>query len=62
MKKAEFEALLTAIAREHLSIETLKTRHRDRLDFHDCAVWCIRTALIAAYDAGVVHGLRNSAK
>ncbi|WP_318828382.1 DUF6900 domain-containing protein [Burkholderia cepacia] len=62
MTKKEFEKLLTAIAREHLLIDTLETRHRDRLDFHDCSVGSIRSALIAAFDAGVVHGLSNAAK
>ncbi|KWF83364.1 hypothetical protein WL94_23280 [Burkholderia cepacia] len=62
MTKKEFEKLLGAIACEHLDIETLTTRRSDRLDFHDCAVWCIRSALIAAFDAGVVHGLINAAK
>lgn len=62
MTKKQFEALITAIAHEHLGIATLKTRYSDRLDFHDCAVWCIRNALIAAFDAGVVHGRGNAAK
>ncbi|WP_414143513.1 DUF6900 domain-containing protein [Burkholderia cepacia] len=53
--------LLFAIARIHLRIDTLETRHSDRLDFHDCAVWCIRDALAAAFDAGVVHGRSNAA-
>lgn len=44
--------LFTAIAREHLRIETLETRHHDRLDFHEVAVWSVRSALQAAYDAG----------
>ena len=42
MNKGEFEMLLFAIARIHLNIDTLETRYSDRLDFHDCAVWCIR--------------------
>jgi hypothetical protein len=45
-------ALLAAIAREHLNIETLETRKSDSLDFHDCAVWCIEDALQAAFEAG----------
>ena len=35
-----------------LDLETLETRNSDRLDFHDLAVWEIRDALQAAYDAG----------
>lgn len=49
------EQLLTQIAREHLSIETLDTRRSDSLDFHDVAVWCVRDALEAAFNAGVEH-------
>ncbi|MBF0339483.1 MAG: DUF3489 domain-containing protein [Magnetococcales bacterium] len=46
-------ALLEIISRRHLSIETLETRLSDSLDFHNIAVWCIRNALIAAYEAGL---------
>jgi len=48
---------ITEIARQHLMIETLETRRRDSLDFHDVAVWCVKSALIAAYEAG-----QNAAK
>ena len=41
------------IAKEHLHLETLDTRRSDSLDFSDQAVWCIKAALEAAYDAGV---------
>lgn len=40
------------IAKQHLNIETLETRNSDGHDFHDCSVWCIKSALQAAYDAG----------
>jgi hypothetical protein len=43
---------IAEIARTTLGIETLETRHADRLDFHDTAVWSIRAALEAAYLAG----------
>jgi hypothetical protein len=46
------DALLTQIAQKHLDIETLETRHSDNLDFHDVAVWRIKEALQAAFDAG----------
>ena len=46
------EQLFTAIAKEHLSIETLETRRSDSLDFHDVSVWGVRAALEAAYKAG----------
>ncbi len=45
-------AALTNIARDILNIETLETRRSDRLDFHDLAVWSIRKALEAAFEAG----------
>ncbi|MFM6991694.1 MAG: DUF6900 domain-containing protein, partial [Rhodoferax sp.] len=35
----DLNKLLEQIAKEHLFIETLETQHRDRLDFHDVAVW-----------------------
>ena len=40
------------IAKKHLRIETLETRNSDSLDFHDTAVWALRAALEAAYEAG----------
>lgn len=48
----DLNKLLELIAKEHLFIETLETQHRDRLDFHDAAVWSIKGALEAAYAAG----------
>ena len=46
------DALLTRIAQEHLFIETLETRNSDRLDFHDVSVWGVKSAMMAAYEAG----------
>jgi len=40
------------IALDHLFIETLETRNSDRLDFHEVSVWGIKSALMAAYEAG----------
>jgi hypothetical protein len=42
------EKKFTAIAKEHLQIETLETRLSDSLDFHDVSVWGVRDALEAA--------------
>jgi hypothetical protein len=56
MKKVA--ALLTRIARTNLHIETLETRCSDRLDFHNVAVWSLREALEAAYNAGIEHGCK----
>lgn len=53
LTKAPSEALLLEIAAKHFhGIETLETRNRDRLDFHDVAVWSIRAALEEAFEAG----------
>ena len=46
------DQLFTQIAAQHLHIETLETRNSDSLDFHDTAVWSIKAALEAAYEAG----------
>ena len=43
------DQLLTAIARDHLGIETLATRRSDDLDFHVVPVWGLRAALEAAH-------------
>lgn len=43
---------INRIAREILGVETLETRNRDSLDFHDLPVWLIKNALEAAYLAG----------
>ena len=57
--KAPSEALLLDIATKHFpNIETLETQNSDRLDFHDVAVWAIRAALEAAYEAGRVAGAK----
>lgn len=44
--------ILTKIAQEHLDIETLEQRWSDNLDFYDCSVWGIKSALEAAFEAG----------
>ena len=50
------DALLTRIALDHLFIETLETRNSDSLDFHDVSVWGVKSALVAAYQAGLAAG------
>ena len=55
MTKQAAQALdqqLQQIALDHLFIETLETRHSDRMDFHEVSVWGVKSALMAAYDAG----------
>ena len=49
---AQRDAQLLEIAERHLFLETLETRNSDALDFHDAAVWAIRSALEAAFEAG----------
>ena len=46
------DALIFDIAQRRFFIETLENRNRDRLDFHDVAVWAIRDALEEAFEAG----------
>ena len=43
---------LQQIALDHFFIATLETRSSDSLDFHDVSVWAIKTALLAAFEAG----------
>lgn len=53
------DEIFTAIARDHLFIETLETRRSDSLDFHNVAVWAVRDALAAAYEAGHEKATRD---
>ena len=57
---SRLEQLLTQIAQSKLGIETLETRKSDGLDFHDVAVWCLRDALEAAFNAGVEQGRKTA--
>ena len=57
-KPAAPEALILDIATRHFFVETLDTQNSDRLDFHDVAVWAMRAALEAAYEAGRVAGAK----
>lgn len=56
------DALLESIARKHLLVETLETRGSDRLDFSDVAVWSIKAALLAAFEAGQAAGDKPKGK
>ena len=42
-----------------LGFVTLETRRSDSLDFHDVAVWQVKEALEAAYEAGVQAGRKE---
>ena len=57
---SQIDTIFTLIAQKHLRIDTLETRHSDRLDFHDVAVWSIHDALEAAFKAGVEVGMNVS--
>ena len=58
----QLEQLLARIALDHLFIETLETRNSDSLDFHDVSVWGVKSALEAAYQAGLAAGQSAAAK
>jgi hypothetical protein len=51
-RRDDRDAVVHTLAREHLYIDTLDTRGSDSLDFHEVAVWGVRAALEAAYEAG----------
>ncbi|MCA3362743.1 MAG: hypothetical protein INF81_18910 [Roseomonas sp.] len=54
------DELFLEIAKRHMpSVETLETRNRDALDFHDVAVWSIRNSLAEAYAAGQAAAKRS---
>lgn len=46
------DATILNIARDLLNLETLEARRRDCLDFHELAVWQVKAALEAAFEAG----------
>jgi hypothetical protein len=56
LESKTLDTLVTEIAIKNIpAIEdagTLETRNSDSLDFHDIAVWSLRRALLAAYEAG----------
>ena len=58
----QLDQLLAQIALDHLFIETLKTRNSDSLDFHDVSVWGVKSALMAAYQAGLAAGQNAAAE
>ena len=62
MTKAEIKKLV-AIAKKNRLIsddrEDLKAKNSDSLDFTDCAVWNIESALIEAYELGKAAGAKE---
>lgn len=53
------DRLLNEIADRHLNLETLETRNRDSLDFPTLAIWQIKSALKAAFEAGRAEGAKE---
>lgn len=53
------QEFIAKIARDVLLIDTLKTRGRDSLDFHDLPVGAVRYALEIAYLRGKEDGQRE---
>ena len=58
----QLDQLLARIALDHLFIETLATRNSDSLDCHDVSVWDVKSALMAAYQAGLAAGQNATSK
>ena len=56
----ELNELFTKIAQEHLNFETLEER-KCGLDFKEVAVWTVKSALEAAYEAGRASVKRKGA-
>ena len=54
------DALLMEIAERHLFLETLETRNADSVDFNEHAVWAVRSALEAAFEAGRRAGVETA--
>ena len=57
--KAKADAIRQIALR--IGIETIETRGSDSLDFHNIAVWTLREALEAAYEAGAAAAAQQSA-
>ena len=55
-KNAAREKLIRQLATDVLHIDSIDTRNSDRLDFPEVAVWNLRDALEAAYEAGRAKG------
>ena len=55
------DEMIAVLANKHLGLETLETRNSDSLDFSDQAVWSLKAALEAAYEAGAQAALAATA-
>ena len=65
MTKAELKKLVK-IAQENIpSLEgraDLERQYSDDADFFDISVWCLKDALVAAYEAGKAQSRKEAAK
>ncbi len=52
--------VFTQIAKQHLNLETLEERKSDSLDFKEVAVWNVKAALEAAFEAGKVAARKGA--
>lgn len=53
------EKILEIAQKNFFGITTIETQNSDRLDFHDTAIWCIRSAIEEAYKAGYQQALED---
>ena len=53
---------LDKIALDHFFIDTLETRNSASLDFHEVSVWAVKSALEAAYRAGLEAAQKKASK
>lgn len=62
MMNDEINEQLEEIARKCLKIETLEEQKSDDLDFHEVAVWQVKTALETAFIKGFARGTHDMVK
>lgn len=53
------EQILQIAQNNFYGIETIETRNSDSLDFHDVAIWCIRSAIQEAYNTGYAQAIQD---
>ena len=62
MTKTELEKLVKIAQKNIPAMEgraDLEAQHMDDLDFLDVSVWCLKDALVAAYEAGTAAGKKE---
>lgn len=53
------EQITKIVQNNFYGIETIKTRNSDSLDFHDVAIWSIRSAIVEAYNTGYTQAIQD---